>query len=138
MKKIMVCVCIVIFLMAFNGFIGVKAETENVPQNKPPTVMELAFLRELGPIILKTMENHGDIQLFTSGRIEKIIRNERNDFYDVTLRVIGYEGPINPPFKLIRITFRFPGKSTVYSVVHYEHRYITAEEFRKLSKYINR
>lgn len=122
------------FFIPLLGSVEVKAETEFVPQNKPPTIMELAFLRELGPTILETMENHGDRQLFTSERIEKIVRNKQDDFYEVTLRVVGYEGPINPPYKLIRITFRFPGvNNTNYSVIHYEHKYISPEEFGKLS-----
>lgn len=139
LKKILISLSFILCLVAFKGVGGVSAETEYVPQNKPPTIMELAFLRKLGPIILNTMEKHGDPQLFTSGRIEKIIRNEQNDFYDVTIRVIGYEGPINPPYKLIRITFRFPGENyTKHSVIQYKHRTITPDEFKNLSKFVDR
>jgi len=135
----MISLSVILYLVAFKEVGEVSAETEYVPQNKPPTIMELAFLRELGPIILNDMEKHGNSQLFTSGRMEKIIRNEQNDFYDVTIRVVGYEGPINPPYKLIRITFRFPGENyTKYSVVQYKHRNITPDEFNKLSKYVDR
>ncbi|GAB1774194.1 hypothetical protein [Priestia megaterium] len=139
MKKIMISLSFILYLVVFKEVGEVSAETEYVPQNRPPTIMELAFLREIGPIILNTMEKHGDAQLFTSGRMEKIIRNEQNDFYDVTIRVVGYEGPINPPYKLIRITFRFPGENyTKYSIVQYKHRNITPDEFNKLSKYVDR
>lgn len=135
----MISLCFIFYLVTFNGVLEVNAETEYVPQNKPPTIIELAFLRELGPIILETLDKYGDHQLFTTGRIEKIIRNEENDFYDVTLRVVGYEGPINPPYKLIRITFRFPGENyTKYSVIQYEHKNITPDELGKLSKFVNR
>ncbi|PEY40388.1 hypothetical protein CN354_08485 [Bacillus cereus] len=116
MRKIIISLCFIFYLVTFKDVIEVNAETEYVPQNKPPKIMELAFLRELGPIILKTMDKHGDLQLFTSGRIEKIIRN----------RVVGYEGPINPPYKLIRITFRFPGENfTKYSVIQYQRKNAT-------------
>ena len=82
------------------------------------------------------MSAHGDLQLFTSGRIEKVIRNKQDDYYDVTLRVVGYEGPINPPYKLIRITFRIPGAfKHINRVISYEHKEITGSEFEKLSKY---
>lgn len=135
----MISLSFILYLVVFKEVGEVSAETEYVPQNRPPTIMELAFLREIGPIILNTMEKHGDAQLFTSGRMEKIIRNEQNDFYDVTIRVVGYEGPINPPYKLIRITFRFPGENyTKYSIVQYKHRNITPDEFNKLSKYVDR
>lgn len=135
----MISLSFILYLVVFKEVGEVSAETEYVPQNKPPTIMELAFLREIGPIILNTMEKHGDAQLFTSSRMEKIIRNEQNDFYDVTIRVVGYEGPINPPYKLIRITFRFPGENyTKYSIVQYKHRNITPDEFNKLSKYVDR
>lgn len=138
-KIIIISVCFLFYFVIFKGVSGVNAETEFVPQNKRPTIMELAFLRELGPFILKTMDEHGDTQLFTSERIEKIIRNEQNDFYDVTLRVVGFEGPLNPPYKLIRITFRFPGENyTNYSVMKYEHKHITPDEFSKLSKFVDR
>ena len=122
-------------LFSFNSF-TVKSDTELIPQNQLPSVMELAFLRELGPSILEAMSAQGDLQLFTSGRIEKIVRNKLDDKYDVTLRVIGYEGPLNPPYKLIRITFRIPGDySNKNLVVSYEHRNITPSEFEELSKY---
>ena len=127
-----------LLIMAFishNSF-AIKPVTEFIPQNQPPSVVELAFLRELGPSILDAMSAHGDLQLFTSGRIEKVIRNKQDEYYDVTLRVVGYEGPINPPYKLIRITFRIPGDfKNINRVISYEHKEITGSEFEKLSKY---
>jgi hypothetical protein len=74
--------------------------------------------------------------LFTFERIEKISRDYENDSYDVSLRVIGFEGPLNPPFKLIRMTIRIPGeKYTKYSVISYKHRYVSDKELNKLTKY---
>lgn len=137
LRKIVISLSFVLylFLMTFYGAAKVNAEVEYIPQNTPPTLMELAFLRELGHTILHTMNENGDRQLFYLGRIEKIVRNIESDSYDLTLRVIGYEGAINPPFKLIRITFRFPGDNyTKYSVKQYEHKYITPEEVEKLAK----
>ena len=122
-------------LISFNS-VSVKSDTEIIPQNQRPSVMELAFLRELGPTILEVMLAHGDLQLFTSERIEKIVRNEQDDKYDITLRVVGYEGPLNPPYKLIRITLRIPGGySNKYSVVSYEHKNISIDEAKKLSEF---
>ena len=139
LKIIMISLSFFLYIVVFMGTVEVKAETEYVPQNKPPTIMELAFLRELGPIILNTMEKHDDSQLFTSGRMEKLTRNRQNDFYDVTIRVVGYEGPINPPYKLIHITFRFPGENyTKYSVIQYKRKNIPPDEFKKLSKFVDR
>ncbi|MES1042756.1 hypothetical protein FOA20_25730 [Peribacillus simplex] len=78
---------------------------------------------------------HGDSQLFTFSRIEKISRDIQNDSYDVSLRVIGFEGPLNPPYKLIRMTIRIPGeKYSKYSVISYKHRYVSGKEFDELTK----
>lgn len=101
--------------------------------------MERAFLRELGPSILEAMFTNGDKQLFNYGRIEKIIRDKQDDQYEVAVRVIGYEGPFNPPYKLIRITFRIPGTnySSKNSVIYYSHRFINFSELRELTKYSN-
>ena len=135
MKLKIISSLLIMSIISFNSF-TVKSDTELIPQNQRPSVMELAFLRELGPSILEAMSAHGDLQLFTSERIEKIIRNKQDDKYDVTLRVVGYEGPLNPPYKLIRITFRIPGDySKKYSVVSYEHKNITIDEAKKLSEY---
>ncbi|MGE7839056.1 hypothetical protein [Viridibacillus arvi] len=95
--------------------------------------MERAFLRSLGETILDIMSKHGDNQLFEYGRIEKI---SGNDPYDVSLRVIGFEGAHNPPYKLIRMTIRIPGdKDANYSVLSYSHRPISDKEFDKLTEY---
>lgn len=75
------------------------------------------------------MDTHGDRQLFTYERIERISRKSENDSYDVSLRMIGFEGPLNPPFRLIRMTIRIPGeKYSKYSVISYEHRFISDKE----------
>jgi hypothetical protein len=129
------------FLIIINSYSSVseaKNTTETIPQNQQPSIMELAFLRHLGiTTIYEIMEKNGDKQLFTSSRIEKIYRDINNDSYDVSLRVIGFEGPLNPPYKLIRMTIRIPGENySNYSVISYEHRYISGEEFIKLSKYV--
>lgn len=116
--------------------IAVKSDTQLIPQEQQPSVLELAFIRELGPSILEAMSANGDLQLFDSARIEKIIRNKQEDQYDITVRVVGYQGPLNPPYKLIRITFRIPGGfSNKNQVVSYEHKNITNDEAKKLSEY---
>ncbi|MDZ5712662.1 hypothetical protein [Jeotgalibacillus haloalkalitolerans] len=126
---------LMIALISFSPLMQ-KSEVELIPQNKYPTVMELAFLRELGPSILEAMYAQGDRQLFTSERIEKIVRNKQDDQYDVTIRVIGYEGPFNPHYQLIRLTLRIPGDDAKeFSVVSYERKYITADEVKKLSEF---
>ncbi|MFJ3387653.1 hypothetical protein [Lysinibacillus sp. NPDC086135] len=81
------------------------------------------------------MQNHGDHQLFEYGRIEKVFGN---DPYDITLRVTGFEGAHNPPYKLIRMTIRIPGdkkENTNYTVSSSSHRHISNKEFEKLTKY---
>ncbi|MET3321738.1 hypothetical protein ACFRH9_27320 [Peribacillus butanolivorans] len=135
MKKI--AILFLIFFISSSSATEAKNTIETIPQNKPPSIMELAFLRYLGGTILEVMEKHGDSQLFTFNRIEKISRDIQNDTYDVSLHVIGYEGPINPPFKLIQMTIRIPGeKYTKYSVISYKHRYINDKEMNELTKYV--
>ncbi|MFB6802869.1 hypothetical protein [Peribacillus butanolivorans] len=135
MKKI--AILFLIFFISSSSATEAKNTIETIPQNKPPSIMELAFLRYLGGTILEVMEKHGDSQLFTFNRIEKISRDIQNDTYDVSLHVIGYEGPINPPFKLIQMTIRIPGeKYTKYSVISYKHRYINDKELNELTKYV--
>ncbi|MFJ7685643.1 hypothetical protein [Peribacillus butanolivorans] len=135
MKKI--AILFLIFFISSSSDTEAKNTIETIPQNKPPSIMELAFLRYLGGTILEVMEKHGDSQLFTFNRIEKISRDIQNDTYDVSLHVIGYEGPINPPFKLIQMTIRIPGeKYTKYSVISYKHRYINDKEMNELTKYV--
>lgn len=125
-----------ILFISYSNNIKAKIKTEIIPQNQRPSVMELAFLRYLGGTILEIMDTHGDRQVFTFERIEKISRDYENDSYDVSLRVIGFEGPLNPPFKLIRMTIRIPGeKYTKYSVISYKHRYVSDKELDKLTKY---
>ena len=137
MKIKVISSILIMSLISFNS-VAVKSDTELISQNQRPSVMELAFLRELGPSILDAMSAHGDLQLFTSERIEKVVRNKQDDKYDVTVRVIGFEGALNPPFKLIRITFRIPGDySNKNRVMSYKHRYITPSEVDKLSKYVD-
>ncbi|WP_153732802.1 hypothetical protein [Sporosarcina obsidiansis] len=123
------------FLLLIYGGIAIEAneKTESIPQNQFPSLMERAFLRSLHGTILDVMSNHGDNQLFEYGRIEKI---SGNDPYDVSLRVIGFEGAHNPPYKLIRMTIRIPGdKGANYSILSYSHHPISNKEFDKLTEY---
>lgn len=134
MRKILILS--LIFFISYTNNIKAKTKTEIIPQNQRPSIMELAFLRYLGGTILEIVDTHGDRQLFTFERIEKISRDYENDSYDVSVRVIGFEGPLNPPFKLIRMTIRIPGeKYTKYSVISYKHRYVSDKELNKLTKY---
>lgn len=135
MKTKIISSLLILSLISLNS-VAVKSDTELIPQNQHPSVMELAFLRELGPTILEVMSAHGDLQLFDSARIEKITRNRQDDKYDITLRVVAYKGPLNPPYKLIRMTLRIPGDySNKYSVVSYEHKNISPDEAKKLGEY---
>ncbi|POZ56220.1 hypothetical protein LYSIN_01003 [Lysinibacillus sphaericus] len=144
MRKIIIISLLLISLLLINPAFA-KSDIEYFPQDQPPSVIELAFLRELGIPILETMSSYGNNQLFEFGRIEKIERNRQNDFYDVSLRVIGFEGAHNPPYKLINITFRIPPglpseKYKVISnkaVISYKAKHITPEEVEKLSKFTN-
>ncbi|SDN15158.1 Protein of unknown function [Psychrobacillus sp. OK028] len=136
MKKIIIISILLLSLLAINSVLA-KSNIEYLPQDQPPSVLELAFLRELGPSIVKAMFSNGNEQLFTSERIEKIERNIHHDYYDVTLRVVGYEGPLNPPYKLINITFRIPADdfTNKNKVISYNAKSITGEEFKKLSEF---
>ncbi|MFI8496679.1 hypothetical protein ACIGC1_28255 [Peribacillus butanolivorans] len=69
MKKI--AILFLIFFISSSSATEAKNTIETIPQNKPPSIMELAFLRYLGGTILEVMEKHGDSQLFTFNRIEK-------------------------------------------------------------------
>lgn len=135
MKKI--ALLFFIFFISSSSATEAKNSIETIPQNKSPSIMELAFLRNLGGTILEVMEKNEDYQLFTFDRIEKISRDTQNDTYDVSLHVLGYEGPLNPPFKLIQMTIRIPGDNyTKYSVISYKYRYINDKELNELTKYV--
>lgn len=144
MKKIIIVSLLFMCFLAINSAFA-NSDIEYFPQNQPPSIIELAFLRELGLPILETMSSYGDNQLFEFGRIEKIERNIENDYYDVSLRVISFEGAHNPPHKLINITFRIPPglpfeNYKVISnkaIISYKAKHITPEEVEKLSKFTN-
>lgn len=124
-------------LISFNGISAeAKIKTEVILQEQFPSVMEQAFLRSLDNVILDIMSKHGDNQLFEYGRIEKISKDPANDSYDISLKVIGFEGAHKPPFKLIRMTIRIPGKQNNYNVISYSHQHISDKEFDILSKYV--
>ncbi|MFF5996514.1 hypothetical protein AAGS61_17520 [Lysinibacillus sp. KU-BSD001] len=134
MKKIFTISLLMCLLVSNSAF--AKSNTQYFPQDQPPSILELAFLRDLGLPILDAMSAHGNRQLFTFERIEKIKRNIDEDTYDVTLRVVGYEGAMNPPYKLIRITFRIPDhySDKRMKVISYKAKDITPEEVDELSK----
>lgn len=134
MKKILTILLLMCLLVTNSAF--AKSNTQYFPQNQPPSILELAFLRDLGLPILDAMFTHGNKQLFTFERIEKIQHNIQEDYYDVTLRVVGYEGAMNPPYKLIRMTFRIPDlhSSKRLKVISYKAKDITPEEAVELSK----
>jgi len=133
MKKSLFSMLLILGLLAANPA-AAEPLTEIVPQNKPPSIMERAFLRHLGSTILDVMAAHGDNQLFTEERIEKIVRNREQDSYDVSLRAIGYEGALNPPYKLIKMTLRIPDQVAFkdYKVIAYKSRILKDE--RKYQK----
>ncbi|WP_144557916.1 hypothetical protein [Shouchella miscanthi] len=131
--SIMVVIC---FLFMTNVH-PASAETQTIDQKQQPSILERAFPRELGTnIILEIMSTKGDNQLYFAPRIEKITRNEANDFYDITLRVIGYEGPMNPPYTLIHMTIRIPGNDySKYTVLDYKRRFISDSELKEFIKF---
>ncbi|MDW0118199.1 hypothetical protein QTL97_14800 [Sporosarcina thermotolerans] len=133
-KTMLPAIILTFLLLSFGGTPKATADTEIIPQDQFPSLLEGAFLRSLGWTILDIMEAHGDTQLFENERIEKISQN--NGQYDVTLRVIGFEGAHSPPYKLIRMTIRFPGNggNANYSVISYSHRIISDKEFEELTK----
>lgn len=114
-----------------------KNNIEISPQDHPQSLLELGFLRELGPSIVDAMYSNGNEQLFTSGGIEKVKRNIQQDYYDVSLRVVGFKGPLNPPYTLINITFRIPAGdySNKNKVISYKTTIITGEEYKRLSEF---
>ncbi|WP_397538173.1 hypothetical protein [Rummeliibacillus pycnus] len=136
MNKTILPIFIITFLLLSLGGENTEAkvDTEAIPQNQFPSLMERAFLRSLDGTILDIMQKHGDNQLFEYGRIEKVSGNDR---YDITLRVIGFEGAHGPPYKLIRMTIRIPADKgdTNYTVLSYSHRHISDKEFEQLTKY---
>ena len=136
MNKTILSIFIITFLLLNLGgeITEAKVETEAIPQNQFPSLLERTFLRNLGGTILDIMQNHGDNQLFEYGRIEKV---SGNDPYDITLRVIGFEGAHSPPYKLIRMTIRIPDDegNANYRVLSYSSRHISDKEFEKLTKY---
>lgn len=142
MRKIIIISLFLISSLGINSTFA-RSDIQYFPKNQPQSVIELAFLRELGLPILETMSSYGDNQLFDYARIEKIERNRQNDYYDVSLRVISFEGAHDQPFKLINITFRIPpGESAekykVFSnkaVISYKVKNISPEEVEKLSKF---
>lgn len=134
MNKIMISIIFcTLTLLASNGTtIESKENTEIIPQEQAPSLMEGAFLRSLGTTILDIMVAHGDKQLFQESRIEKITKNNTSDSYDVTLRVIGFVGAHNPPYKLIRMTVRIPGdENEKYSVLSYSSQPIRETTYPK-------
>ncbi|UPO90106.1 DUF3888 domain-containing protein [Niallia sp. Man26] len=109
-------------ICSFNSLAFANSMAENIPQFKKSSLSESAFLRFLGPTILKIMEEKGDLQLFTEEKIESILYHPQEDSYDVTLHVVGFEGPLNPPYNNIRMTIRIPGeRSRVYDVISYQN-----------------
>ncbi|MEI3605630.1 hypothetical protein SPD48_07990 [Pseudogracilibacillus sp. SE30717A] len=130
-RVISIFLCISLLNFSFI-IVAAEEQEEKIDVQNPPTIMELAFLRSLGNTILEIMENNGDNQLYTAERIEKITRNVKNDTYDIRLRVVGFHGPHNPPYKLIQMTIRIPGKYSDYDVISYKKKIISLDEFSRL------
>lgn len=99
-------------------------KTVNIQRKKLPTVgseviLEQAFLRAIGPEILKaTKSYYQDGRLFSSPRIININRDEFNDIYEITLQIVTFEGAHNPQYGFDTITLKIPG----FKVINYEHK----------------
>ncbi|MDQ0206148.1 hypothetical protein [Alkalicoccobacillus murimartini] len=134
--KIVQC-SLLLLLLILTPYSVAQAETQIINQTTHPSLVERAFLRSLGTsVILDVMSSHGDKQQYYGPRIEKVIRDDTNDMYDISLRVIGFEGPHNPPYTLIKMTIRIPGNDfSSYTVLDYTHNVISSNEAKKLLKF---
>ncbi len=115
---------LLLLFISFHTVTAASTITESLPPNVKPTLTESAFLRFLGPTILEIMEKHGDNQLYMDEKIESITFNEQEDWYDVTLHVIGFEGAHNQPYNFIRMVIRIPGRENntgYYDVISYKN-----------------
>ncbi|KAB7670680.1 hypothetical protein [Bacillus sp. B1-b2] len=79
-----------LYFTALNTTVSAEPLSEAISKS---SLTESAFLRFLGPTILEIMETHGDNQLFMNEKIESITKNIEQDSYDVTIHIIGFEGP---------------------------------------------
>jgi Protein of unknown function (DUF3888) len=124
MKKMIV---LIVFVCAFTlstvtHTFAAKELTSSRSVNK--LLLEEAFLRSMGPEILKAIEMYyGEPKLFFLERITDITKNVNEDTFDVTVQVVSYEKAIMPPYGLETITFRIPG----YQVINFSHQNIKGE-----------
>lgn len=97
----------------------VKRETKKLPTIGSDVIIEKAFLRAIGSKILDaTKTYYGEPRLFYhDGRIINIARNIQDDYYDITVQIITFKGPHNPPYGFDTITLRIPD----FKVIKYEH-----------------
>ncbi|WP_438316761.1 DUF3888 domain-containing protein [Sporosarcina sp. FA9] len=97
----------------------VNREEKKLPTVGSKVILEKAFLRAIGPEILRaTKTYYGEERLFESERIKDITWDENDDTYTITIQIITYEGPIMPPFGFDTITLQIPG----FEVLTYEHK----------------
>ncbi|MCO7127996.1 hypothetical protein NIE88_19835 [Sporolactobacillus shoreicorticis] len=75
--------------------------------------------------------------MYGNGRIEKIVKNNEKDFYEVSLHVISYTGAMNPPYKLVKMTLHVPESADSESDkgLHYFSEKISSKQFDKLSQF---
>jgi hypothetical protein len=90
----------------------VKIEKKKLPTVGSKVILEQAFLRAIGPEILKATG-----RLYSSPRIIDIVRDEFNDKYKLTVQIVTFEGAHNPPYGFDTITLEIPG----FKVIKYEH-----------------
>ncbi|WP_318617436.1 DUF3888 domain-containing protein [Sporosarcina sp. YIM B06819] len=96
----------------------VNKEEKKLPSIGSEAILEKAFLRAIGQHILDATASHyGESRLFFNERITDIAWNENEDQYDVTVQIVTYKGPINPPYGFDTITFRIPN----FKVIKYDH-----------------
>ncbi len=100
----------------------VKTEAKKIPTIGSEVILEKAFLRAIGTEILKaTKTYYGESRLFNSERIININRDIRNGQYEITVQIVTFEGPHNPPYGFDTITFRLPG----WEILKYDHKNVS-------------
>lgn len=132
MKKLIFFLLILSITFYIETYTSAEIQGKNVISSNE-LLLEEAFIRAMGPEILKAVKNYyGQPKLFFLERITKIKKDKKEDTFDVTVQVVTYEKAIMPPYGLETITFRIPR----YEVIDFKHKNIKGEELPK-DKFVN-
>jgi hypothetical protein len=107
------------------------AKVENRTCSKE-LLLEEAFLRSMGPEILKAIETYytekgEEGRLYFLPSVINVKKDKTQDTFLVTIQVVTFERAILPPYGLETITFKIPG----YKVMDYQHKNIPGEDLPK-------